>query len=102
MTQSAPQFSQKIEPSKLTREFIQGLPPNLISIHRVLKEAFKMVESDEQMSSLTPDDTVVVTVGMTGSGKSTLVNSLLFGSDALHLTPIFDDINLMRRNGETQ
>jgi len=38
---------------------------------------------------------------MTGSGKSTLINSLLFGPDFLQIKQLTEEVNIMKKNGQT-
>lgn len=42
---------------------------------------------------------IVLSYGMTGSGKSTMINSLLFGPGALQLEKMSEGIPLIKRNG---
>lgn len=91
-------MSKKDETS-LTRESIRNLPCNLRSIFEVLSRAFDEFDKNNSFSMLDKDDQVVLTYGMTGSGKSTLINSLLFGPESLQFKLLTEEINFMKKNG---
>lgn len=63
---------------------------NLVSI---LKWAFEKVKCVENQD-------VVVALGNTGCGKSTMFTSLIYGSDALELKVLKETVKEKTRNGE--
>ena len=63
----------------LTRDGLRKLTCNLKNIYEVLYRAFEMFEKNKSYTMLDNDSVVVLTYGVTGSGKSTLINSLLYG-----------------------
>ena len=86
---------------ELTREGLRRLSCNLKNIYEVLWRAFEQFDKNTCNSILNKDNVVVLTYGMTGSGKSTLINSLIFGPHALELKQLKEDINIMKKSGRT-
>ena len=43
---------------------------------------------------------LVVAIGNTGCGKSTMLSSVIFGPDSLHHTQIEEQVKVMRRRGK--
>ena len=64
-------------------------PCNLHNIKRALELAFLELDFDQ-----IKDQDVVLAVGNTGSGKSTMLTALIFGPNELHLTKIKKEIRL--------
>ena len=58
------------------KEKVKKLKCNLVNLYRVLQVAFEKLGPAK-------DANLVVAVGNTGCGKSTMLTSILYGSDAL-------------------
>ena len=65
---------------------------SLASIKEVLTEAFKVVEKIRGAN-------IVLVIGNTGSGKSTMLSSLLKGPEALEMKSITFTIEVPNREG---
>lgn len=63
----------------LIKENVEKLPETLKSIYDVLVVAFEQL-------GVAKDANLVVAIGNTGSGKSTMLSSIIYGSDSLHET----------------
>lgn len=59
-----------------------------------------MVDASRQYQGICSDDEVVLTYGMTGTGKSTMINSLLHGPEALEVVKVNHEISHLRKNGQ--
>ena len=72
-----------IDYSILSKESIQASPREMCDLVWILKEVFKYLKS----IGLDPDkkSDLIIAVGNTGCGKSTMLNSLVFGSDSLEI-----------------
>jgi ABC-type lipoprotein export system ATPase subunit len=61
----------------------------------ILEEAFKTLKSVHS-------NHLILAVGNTGSGKSTMLTSLMFGSNALHETKVEYEIKVPELDGPTK
>lgn len=68
---------------------------SLVTIVKVLTEGFKSLEKIK-------DSDVVLVIGNTGSGKSTMLSSLLRGSQTLEKKTIKFTIEVMQKDGSKQ
>lgn len=74
---------------------MKKLKCNLLNIYRVLQVAFEKLEPAK-------DANLVVAVGNTGCGKSTMLSSILFGSDSLERKQIAVEKVVMKRDRKTK
>lgn len=63
----------------LSQEQVMKMPHKLYEIVSILKAAFLNLDHIW-------DEDLIIVLGNTGCGKSTMINSLLFGPDSLHET----------------
>lgn len=66
----------EVRPRLLAKESIKNMPKSLVAMTIVLHEAFKRFE-------VADDADVVLAVGNTGCGKSTMLTSLIDGPNSL-------------------
>ena len=79
---------------KLNKEVVEKMPVKLKSIYEVLIVAFEQL-------GVAKDADLVVAIGNTGSGKSTMLSSIIYGPDALHITEIEQTYTKKVRGKET-
>ena len=84
------------ETKMLDKQYVLGLECNLKNLITILRYAFQRLEKIQQF------DRLVLTIGDTGSGKSTLNNSLVFGCDSLQVQTIQETIEIKRADGTTK
>lgn len=80
------------EQDMLKKENIKKMPLDLATIRDVLQVAFKQLDKIK-------DADVVLVIGNTGSGKSTMLSSLLKGPDALESKIIEFMIDIPQKDG---
>ena len=81
--------------SKLTKDLCRTMPCSLTNIVEVLRVAF-------QELSFVDNQDLILAYGNTGSGKSTLFTSLVFGPEALTLKTIETESKVPIENGQTK
>lgn len=69
-------FENDVDNPELTREYIQNLEMTLENFVRTLQKAFQNLEYLKGKN-------IILALGYTGCGKSTMLNSLLFGPESL-------------------
>lgn len=77
----------------LEREAVEQMKCTLPNLVHCLKQIF--IDLNERIK----DANVILTVGLTGTGKSTLVNSMVLGPDSLHSVTLEEDVRIKRRDG---
>lgn len=80
----------------LDKTYVVGLECNLKNLITILEYAFNRLSQMQQF------DQLVLTIGDTGSGKSTLNNSLVFGSESLQLQTIQETIEIQLNDGRSK
>ena len=69
-----------IEPNfEMVKEDVKALPLDLFTIVSVLKTAFEHLKQIDNKE-------LIIALGNTGCGKSTMLTSIIFGPDALNIT----------------
>ena len=77
----------------LKRHVVDKKPCSLENLVCTLRPAYNKMKPLEGRS-------LILCFGSTGSGKSTMLNSLLYGSESLHKTPIYEEVPT--KNGKTR
>lgn len=75
----------------LDREVVQNKPVNLNNLVETLRSAFQLLE-------VINGKNVIICLGNSGCGKSTILNSIVYGSDSLKLEKI--KIEVPKNNGQ--
>lgn len=78
--------SKTREKKIITKDYVKQLPLSFKSLIDTMENVFDMLQ-DRGFASL-KDKTVVIALGSTGVGKSTMLNSLTFGPQALEMKKI--------------
>lgn len=81
-------FSAEEEARMLDKLYVSGLECNLRNLITILVYAYQKLAKQKKFERL------VLTIGDTGSGKSTLNNSLVFGSESLEVKTISETIEV--------
>jgi ABC-type nitrate/sulfonate/bicarbonate transport system ATPase subunit len=76
----------------MEKEAIQNLPCTLEHIARCLNSAFKALQQVN-------DKNVIMAIGNTGCGKSTMLNGLVLGPESLEETTITVEMEIGLPNG---
>ena len=76
-----------IEEQAMEKEEILNLPCNLENITRCLNSAFKSLKQVK-------DKNVIMAIGNTGCGKSTMLNALVYGTEVLQETTISFEVEV--------
>ena len=87
--------SQMTDADLVDKEKVKKLKCNLQNIYKVLQVAFETL-------SPAKDANLVVAVGNTGCGKSTMLSSIIFGPDCLQKTQISVEKVVMKRDRKTK
>jgi len=77
------------------KECVKKLKCDLKNIYKVLNVAFEDLGEAK-------DANLVVAIGNTGCGKSTMLTSILFGPDALHKTTVTEQRTIQTRDRKTR
>jgi len=77
------------EEEYLDMEMLEQLPLTFVNVARCLKKAFRYLDAQNIR-----DEDLIVGIGDTGSGKSTILMSLAYGSGCLEARHIEEDVHL--------
>ena len=77
----------------LEKATVEKMNCKLKSIYEVLRAAFDTLAPAK-------DANLVVAIGNTGCGKSTMLSSIIYGPDSLHHTQIEEQVKVTRRRGK--
>lgn len=80
----------------LDKLYVSGLECNLRNLITILVYAYQKLAKQKKFERL------VLTIGDTGSGKSTLNNSLVFGSESLEVKTISETIEVQKPDGTSK
>lgn len=67
----------EINSMEISRQFVSKQPLTLSNIRKISQRAFQNFNSDQTRN-------IMITIGDTGTGKSTLLNSIILGPEKLH------------------
>ena len=88
----APSENASADDASLSKAHVSALPLNLANLVAILERAYKTLKDIHQAN-------LILAVGNTGCGKSTMLTSLMFGTDALEEKKIEYEIDIPKADG---